>query len=174
MPKINVYLPQWLADAVRESGAPVSEVCQRALSAAVGRSPMSQPPVMPLQPVEERIKDLERGAQALRYGIEPTDRVPALIKPIGAATALSLLKRADPSLVEWEHRAQDVAGHAAAVETARDLHAPKQVVELLEEHLAAARAALDDVKISDRFGPRDQVLDLMAELSERAHPNPPR
>jgi ATP-dependent Clp protease ATP-binding subunit ClpC len=37
MPKVNVYLPDDLADAVRESGIPVSAVCQRALEEAVGR-----------------------------------------------------------------------------------------------------------------------------------------
>ncbi|MGC4807871.1 Clp protease N-terminal domain-containing protein [Micromonospora sp. DT233] len=35
MPKINVYLPDELADAVRDSGVPVSAVCQRALEQAV-------------------------------------------------------------------------------------------------------------------------------------------
>lgn len=36
VPKINVYLPGWLADAVRESTLPVSAICQRALSEALG------------------------------------------------------------------------------------------------------------------------------------------
>ena len=35
MPKINVYLPDDLAEAVRESGVPVSTICQRALETAV-------------------------------------------------------------------------------------------------------------------------------------------
>lgn len=35
MPKINVYLPDDLATAVREAGIPVSAVCQRALADAV-------------------------------------------------------------------------------------------------------------------------------------------
>lgn len=35
MPKINVYLPDELASAVREAGIPVSAVCQRALADAV-------------------------------------------------------------------------------------------------------------------------------------------
>src|SRR5438477_425611 len=35
MPKINVYLPDELADAVRASGVPVSTICQRALEKAV-------------------------------------------------------------------------------------------------------------------------------------------
>src|SRR3954466_7314602 len=37
MPKINVYLPDELADAVRESGVPVSAICQRALETSVKR-----------------------------------------------------------------------------------------------------------------------------------------
>lgn len=38
MPKINVYLPDDLADAVRDAGVPVSPVCQRALEQAVRRA----------------------------------------------------------------------------------------------------------------------------------------
>lgn len=37
MPKINVYLPDDLAEQVREAGVPVSAVCQRALEQAVRR-----------------------------------------------------------------------------------------------------------------------------------------
>lgn len=37
MPKINVYLPDDLADAVKDAGIPVSAVCQRALELAVRR-----------------------------------------------------------------------------------------------------------------------------------------
>jgi ATP-dependent Clp protease ATP-binding subunit ClpA len=38
MPKINVYLPDDLADAVKDAGIPVSPVCQRALEQAVRRA----------------------------------------------------------------------------------------------------------------------------------------
>ncbi|WP_219518876.1 Clp protease N-terminal domain-containing protein, partial [Nonomuraea ceibae] len=37
MPKINVYLPDELAEAVKEAGVPVSAICQRALEQAVRR-----------------------------------------------------------------------------------------------------------------------------------------
>jgi ATP-dependent Clp protease ATP-binding subunit ClpA len=37
MPKINVYLPDDLAEAVKDAGLPVSAVCQRALEQAVRR-----------------------------------------------------------------------------------------------------------------------------------------
>ena len=49
MPKINVYLPDELAEAVRASGVPVSSICQRALEEAVrdvrgmGLDPMTVP-----------------------------------------------------------------------------------------------------------------------------------
>ena len=50
MPKINVYLPDELADAVREAGLPVSPICQRALEQAVRAE---------LAPLIERIERLE-------------------------------------------------------------------------------------------------------------------
>jgi ATP-dependent Clp protease ATP-binding subunit ClpA len=37
MPKINVYLPDDLAEAVKQAGVPVSAICQRALELAVRR-----------------------------------------------------------------------------------------------------------------------------------------
>jgi ATP-dependent Clp protease ATP-binding subunit ClpA len=37
MPKINIYLPDDLAEAVKDAGIPVSAVCQRALESAVRR-----------------------------------------------------------------------------------------------------------------------------------------
>jgi ATP-dependent Clp protease ATP-binding subunit ClpC len=43
VPKINVYLPGWLADAVRESTLPVSSICQRALSEALAGSGGDRP-----------------------------------------------------------------------------------------------------------------------------------
>jgi ATP-dependent Clp protease ATP-binding subunit ClpC len=180
MPKINVYLPQWLADAVRNADVAVSEVCQHALAAALGRnSPVAMSEATSViewvrQSVDERAQDLERAAAAVRYGLAPTKSVPAMIKPIGAATALSMLKAADPTVVEWELKAQDVAGYAAALEVVRELNASNAVVELFEARLAEAHAALASVQISDRFGSHADVLDLVAELTERSHPRPPR
>ena len=182
MPKINVYLPQWLADAVRDTDIPVSDICQRSLADAVGRKrPMSTPAAAApkaewwkTQPSEERAKDLERAAAAIRYSLEPGPTVPLIIKPIGAALALSALRSADPSLLEWEHKAQDVSGWAAAVEVAVEVGASNSVLQLLNEKLAEAKAAFDAVKVSDRFGGRHEVLDLVAELQDRAHPRPPQ
>ncbi|MCA1837080.1 MAG: hypothetical protein LC721_12455 [Actinobacteria bacterium] len=182
MPKINVYLPQWLADAVRNADMPVSDICQRALAEAVGRkSPMTNtgaaaPKVewWKSQSYEERAKDLERAAAAIRYGLEPGPTVPVSIRPIGAASALGAIRSADPSLLEWENKAQEVAGWAAAVEGAGEIGAPASVLQLLNEKLAEATAALAAVKVSTRFGAKQEILDVVAELQDRAHPRPPR
>jgi hypothetical protein len=182
VPKINVYLPQWLADAVRDADIPVSDICQRSLAEAVGRKrPMSTPAgAAPkaewwkTQAYEERAKDLERAAAAIRYSLEPGPAVPLIIKPIGAALALAALRSADPSLLEWENKAQDVSGWAAAIEVAAEIGASKSVLQLLNEKLAEAKAAFEAVKVSKRFGGIHEVLDLVAELQDRAHPRPPR
>ena len=182
MPKINVYLPQWLADAVRNADMPVSDICQRALAEAVGRKgPMtnagtSAPKVewWKSQPYEERAKDLERAAAAIRYGLEPGPTVPVSVRPIGAASALAALRSADPSLLEWETKAQDVTGWAAAIEVATEVGAPASVLQLLDERLTTAKEALAAVKVSKRFGAKQEILDLVAELQDRAHPRLPR
>lgn len=182
MPKINVYLQQWLADAVRDAELPVSDICQRALAEAVGRkgpvtnasAPAPKVEWWKNQPYEERAKDLERAAAAIRYGLEPGPTVPVSVRPIGAASALAALRSADPSLLEWETKAQDVTGWAAAIEVATEVGASSSVLQMLNEKLAAAQAALAAVKVSTRFGPKQEILDLLAELQDRAHPRPPR
>lgn len=63
MPKVNVYLPDELADAVRDAGIPISVVCQHALDQAV-----------------RRIADL-RAAVAGRQNLdEALDRLPSFTK----------------------------------------------------------------------------------------------
>lgn len=74
MPKINVYLPDALASAVKEADVPVSAVCQSALADAV-----------------ERIKRTRGGIAALR---DPSTPV-ALLRQIGEGTR----KRMTPRLV---------------------------------------------------------------------------
>jgi ATP-dependent Clp protease ATP-binding subunit ClpA len=73
MPKINVYLPDDLADAVKEAGVPVSAVCQRALEQAVRRvtsireiavTPVHDLPAEPLLPFTARIVRILQAAEA--------------------------------------------------------------------------------------------------------------
>jgi ATP-dependent Clp protease ATP-binding subunit ClpC len=61
VPKVNVYLPGWLADAVRESPISISAVCQRALTDELAAQPAGE--VTP--PLTNRAQDvLRRATQA--------------------------------------------------------------------------------------------------------------
>ena len=60
----------------------------------------------------------------------------------------------------------------AAQRFAEELGASTAVLDLLRNKLAAAQDELEAVQVSTRFGPKDQVLDLIAELQDRAHPRP--
>jgi ATP-dependent Clp protease ATP-binding subunit ClpA len=71
MPKVNVYLPDELAEAVRASGVPVSTVCQRALEDAVrevGRAKINKHVI----PTFERFTN--RARNAVRLAAEAADR----------------------------------------------------------------------------------------------------
>lgn len=72
MPKINVYLPDALAAAVKDAGVPVSAVCQAALSDAV-----------------ERIGKTRRGIAALRDPAAPA----AALRRIGEGTRKRMTTR---------------------------------------------------------------------------------
>ena len=67
MPKVNVYLPGWLADAVRESTLPVSAICQRALSEALAADPGGDQPRR--RPVRDEVEPLltNRAREVLRH-----------------------------------------------------------------------------------------------------------
>lgn len=68
MPKINVYLPDDLANAVRDAGIPVSSVCQRALADAVANA--DGPEVgTGAEPTAERL-DLSRLTKRARTAVE--------------------------------------------------------------------------------------------------------
>lgn len=54
VPKINVYLPDDLAEAVKETGVPVSAICQRALEASVRRVTAIRQATLAEVPLEDR------------------------------------------------------------------------------------------------------------------------
>jgi post-segregation antitoxin (ccd killing protein) len=181
LPKVNVYLPDPLAAAARAAGLPISEVCQRALTAAVGSAaPRSaagndqRQKEWNMQSPEERAADLERAAEALRFALDPDPVVPARLKPIGAAHAVNLLRSAHPAIREWEDRAQDVAANAASLAVLEELGAPAPVISLAHQQLGLAQAALAAVELPDHLGDPSAVIDLLAGLRERSHPVPAR
>lgn len=75
MPKINIYVPDELAEAVKEAGIPVSAVCQRALETAVKRVTAIREAVRsPSGDVHERsgriARFTERASTALKLAVE--------------------------------------------------------------------------------------------------------
>lgn len=97
MPKINVYLPEPLASAVKAADVPVSAVCQAALSDAV-----------------ERVGRTRKGIAALRDPATPA----AILQQIGEGTR----KRMTPRLVAaLGVAALDADGHARTAVSSLDL-----------------------------------------------------
>ena len=97
MPKINVYLPDALASAVKDAGVPVSAVCQAALSDAV-----------------ERVGRTRRGIAALRDPATPN----TTLRQIAEGTR----KRMTPRLVAaLGVAALDADGQARTVVSSLDL-----------------------------------------------------
>lgn len=84
MPKINVYLPDELADAVREAGVPVSAICQRALEQSVRRVAAIRATVLGDLEADDPTTGLsqftQRARNAIKLGITQAreDRAPAV------------------------------------------------------------------------------------------------
>lgn len=122
MPKINVYLSDELADGVRESGVPVSAICQRALEQSVRRVTAIRATVLgdldTEDPAERLSQFTERARAVLRLAIGKarTDGAPEVgtehllhgLLAEGGNLALHVLRAVE---VEPEHAARDLARH---------------------------------------------------------------
>ncbi|MCW2540774.1 MAG: peptidase [Frankiales bacterium] len=108
MPKINIYLPDDLAAAVKAAGIPVSAVCQRALTEAVAEvdAPLADPPdaagATGQSPALSRFTQRARRAIELaKQRAESEDRTPDSLDVVrgliteGGSLALVVLKTID-------------------------------------------------------------------------------
>jgi len=86
MPKINVYLPDDLAAAVKEAGVPVSAVCQAALSDAVARISQTRRGIAALRDPATPAAALRKIGQAIRNRGVMTPRLIAALR-VAAADA---------------------------------------------------------------------------------------
>src|SRR5579863_8617821 len=95
MPKINVYLPDALASAVKAAGVPVSAVCQAALSDAVERIGRTRKAIAALRDPATPAAILQRIGEGTRRRMTPrlvaALRVAALDPDGQARTAVSSL-----------------------------------------------------------------------------------
>lgn len=95
MPKINVYLPDDLASAVRKAGIPVSAVCQRALADAVaavdGGLGTSEPPGDPKEETSsERLRSrlTQRVQRVIELATEAAGGDPLAVSSVELTEAL--------------------------------------------------------------------------------------
>jgi ATP-dependent Clp protease ATP-binding subunit ClpA len=151
MPKINVYLPENLAIAVRDAGIPVSAVCQRALADAVaavdrGLSAEQFGPGLTEESAQLRSRFTQRAEKAISLATEaaaaahrPVTSVQVLdgLVEEGSNLALAVLRGLDidPRDLRSELRATDAA-------TRRTPDATDQDATLDEVCEEAAQAAL--------------------------------
>jgi len=80
MPKINVYLPDALAAAVKEAGVPVSAVCQAALTDAVQRIEQTRRSIAFFRDPATPAVALRKIAQSIRHRGVMTERLVAALR----------------------------------------------------------------------------------------------
>jgi ATP-dependent Clp protease ATP-binding subunit ClpA len=148
MPKINVYLPEDLASAVREAGIPVSAVCQRALADAVaaadgsvgsGAAGAGEDTAGSWHPGRftdraRRVFELAVEAAGSRDAATSVDLVAALIEQ-GNNLALAVLRSVD---IDQDDLMTELRATAAAARRASDDIVAATLVEVGDRAAAAA------------------------------------
>jgi ATP-dependent Clp protease ATP-binding subunit ClpA len=69
MPKVNVYLPDELADAVKAANLPMSAICQRALEQSVKRVTAIRAAVLSVDPTAELSQFTDRAKTVLKMAV---------------------------------------------------------------------------------------------------------
>lgn len=149
MPKINVYLPDDLARAVREAGIPISAVCQRALADAVAAAdggPVSDSEGPQEQPTggwqpnrftdrARRVFDLAIDAAGDQQSVTSVHLIEALVEQ-GNNLAVGVLRSLD---IEADDLLNELRATVAAVRRAGEVTA----ASMKEVGERAARAAVE-------------------------------
>jgi ATP-dependent Clp protease ATP-binding subunit ClpA len=154
MPKVNVYLPDDLAEAVKDAGVPVSAVCQRALERAVRRV--------------TAIREIGTGA--------PLDSVPDSPTVSFTRRSAAMLQTARDN-ARAEGAAQTDTGHflrallvpggmAVEVLTALEI-TPHQVLAALDQR-APVSAPADGPRPDDALAPEPGLSSQVAAIIELA------
>jgi ATP-dependent Clp protease ATP-binding subunit ClpA len=132
MPKVNIYLPDDLAAAVKDAGVPLSAVCQRALEQAVRRvtlirqvfsgqarpGDLTQPPAVEFTARAARLIESAR-AEAKAAGLAQASTGHLLSAIVAdenslAVRVLSAFEITPPQVRSELHRLEDAAGEPAA------------------------------------------------------------
>jgi ATP-dependent Clp protease ATP-binding subunit ClpC len=137
MPKINVYLPDELADAVKELGLPVSPICQRALESVV-----------------RRVQSIETSGKLDLTADDPTAKLENFTERARAAVRLAIKHAKDSGAptITTEHLLAGVldAGPNMALEVLRSLEIEPDDVR---EDLANRPVATADGEAAQQLDP---------------------
>jgi ATP-dependent Clp protease ATP-binding subunit ClpC len=142
MPKINVYLPDELAEAVKEAGVPVSAICQRALEQAVRRVTAIRETVLgepgPGDPTARLTLFTDRARTAVKLGLEQAAATGS--DTVGTAHLLAGVLAEGGNLALQVLRAIEIEPEAVRRELTRQADQAKQA-EHAEQADGARRAA---------------------------------
>jgi ATP-dependent Clp protease ATP-binding subunit ClpA len=189
MPKINVYLPDDLARAVREAGIPISAVCQRALADAVAaadgtvggsQDTGSEQPTGGWQPNRftdraRRVFDLAIAAAGDQSAVTSVHLIEALVEH-GNNLAVAVLRSLDiePADLLSELRATVSASRRVGEATAASLlevgeRAAQLAVELDTNFIGCEHVLLGILKGSERDPARGTLNTMGLDLSTAQH-----
>jgi ATP-dependent Clp protease ATP-binding subunit ClpA len=135
MPKVNVYLPDELASAVREANVPLSAVCQAALEQAVRditaargaeRSPSQQPPDVGLYSrftprAREAISLAHEAARSVPHDYIGTEHILLGVLGQGTNVAVTVLNNLGIGLNDLRSEVQAAMGPASESSPSADL-----------------------------------------------------
>ena len=150
MPKINVYLPEWLADAVRESPMSVSAVCQRALTDELAA-----------QPTDEAVEPLltNRAREAIRRARRSTRDDLALLAGLeeeGGNLALVVLDAIAVDRARLRERVTGARARGGPDVTSLVTRAAREAADLGDEHIGCEHLLL--ALVADAEAPAARLL----------------
>jgi len=147
VPKINVYLPDELADAVRRAAIPVSSVCQRALADAVAAAdgpPVDDPDAPELSRLTNRARQIVNAARAAQAVPTSVDVANSIVAE-GHNLALMVLRALDVEPDDFVVELRGLAGApgAHADDLAEVLHrAAEQALGLAHDYVGSEHLLL--------------------------------
>jgi ATP-dependent Clp protease ATP-binding subunit ClpC len=150
MPKINVYLPDDLAAAVKDLGLPVSPICQHALETAV-----------------RRVSGLMETAKLDLTGDDPTARLKHFTDKSRAAVSFAIQRARDSgvAMITTEHLLAGILDEGANL-ALQVLHSMEIEPDDLREDMAARPAPTSDDEAPGRQLDTSAAAALKAALHE--------
>jgi ATP-dependent Clp protease ATP-binding subunit ClpA len=155
VPKVNVYLPDELAEAVRAANVPVSAVCQRALEQAVRRVTAIRETVLSGQPTDgssERLAHFTtRARRAMKLAVDKAREQDAA--SVGTEHLLGGLLAEGGNLAIEVLRAMEIEPHQVELELELERQRPQSpAAGEQERRFSSAAANALELAVTEAFG----------------------